>query len=271
MEQTQHLWNGVRIPRIGLGVFRASQGTETYKAVLSALAAGYRHIDTARVYGNEADVGKAVLESGIPRKEVFVTTKLWNDDQGYDSTVRAYDRALKISGLDYYDLFLLHWPVPGKRLESWKALEALYQHGRVKAIGVSNFLKRHLWELLEKATVKPMVNQLEVTPFLQQRETRRLCDDNQIVVEAYSPLTKGVRLAHPTLVAVAQELGRTPAQVLIRWGLQNNLVVLPKSTQGPRIRENHEVWDFSIPEGLMDQLNRLEEGLVTGWDPRSVP
>lgn len=263
------LGNGVEIPRVGLGVFRASRGEETRRAVLEALRLGYRHIDTARVYGNEADVGAALRESGLPRGDVFVTTKLWNDDQGYDGALRAFDASLERLGLDVLDLYLLHWPVPGRRLESWRALERLYADGRVRAIGVSNFMDRHLDELLARATVPPAVNQIEVSPFLQQREVRRACGGRSIVVEAYSPLTKGARLGHPVVARVASRLARTPAQVLLRWGLQSGLVVLPKSSRPERIAENARLFDFELDETAMRELDGLEEGLVTGWDPRT--
>ncbi|HEU4412211.1 MAG TPA: aldo/keto reductase [Polyangiaceae bacterium] len=260
--------NGTSLPRVGLGVFRARPG-EAKRAVLAALRAGYRHVDTARVYGNEADVGAALRESGLGRDEVFVTTKLWNDDQGYDSALRAFDRSLERLGLEYVDLYLLHWPVPGKRLESWRALERVAAEGRARAIGVSNFMPRHLEELFAVAKTPPAVNQIEASPFLQQREARALCARHGVVVEAYSPLTKGVRLGHPALVEVARSLGRSPAQVLLRWGLERDMVVLPKSTNEARIVENAALFDFELGAEHAARLDGLEEGLVTGWDPRT--
>jgi diketogulonate reductase-like aldo/keto reductase len=265
------LKNGVEIPHVGLGVFQSARGEETRNAVREALRLGYRHIDTARVYGNEHDVGAALRESGIPRAEVFVTTKLWNDDQGYDSTLRAFDASLKRLGFEYVDLYLLHWPVPRKRLESWRALEQLLADGRVRAIGVSNFMVHHLEELLAHAKVAPAVNQIEVSPFLQQREVRAFCQKRGVVVEAYSPLTKGKRLRHPMVTDVAERSRRSPAQVLLRWGLQHGLVVLPKSTHAERIAENAALFDFELSTEDMAKLDTLEEGLVTGWDPRSSP
>lgn len=261
--------NGVEIPRVGLGVFRAPSGGETRRAVLEALRLGYRHVETARIYGNEADVGEAVRESGLRRDEVFVTTKLWNDDQGYDSALRACDASLRRLGLDALDLYLLHWPVQARRLDSWRALERLHADGRVRAIGVSNFMPRHLEELLAHATVPPGVNQIEVHPFLQQRDVRAACDRHGIVVEAYSPLTKGARLGHPAILRIASRTGRTAAQVLLRWGLQSGLVVLPKSTRPERIAENGGLFDFRLDEAAMRELDALEEGLVTGWDART--
>lgn len=263
------LRSGALLPRIGLGVFRAARGEETRQAVHAALRLGYRHIDTARVYGNEADVAAALRDSGVPRGEVFLTTKLWNDDQGYDQTLRAFDAALSRMAVDYVDLFLLHWPVPGKRLQSWRALEKLQQEGRARAIGVSNFMVHHLEELLAHAKVLPDVNQIEVSPFLQQREVRAFCASSGIVVEAYSPLTKGVRLRHPAVLAVASAVQRTPAQVLLRWALSRELVVLPKSTRPERLAENAALLDFTLPPAELARLDALEEGLVTGWDPRN--
>lgn len=265
------LRGGVRLPRIGLGVFRTPSGSATRDIVSKALRCGYRHFDTARVYGNEADVGAAIRDSGARRGEVFVTTKLWNEDQGYDATLRAFDGALHRLGLEFVDLFLLHWPVPGKRLESWRALERLRSEGQVRAIGVSNFMVRHLEELLAHAHELPSVNQIEVSPFLQQREVRTLCLAHGIVVEAYSPLTKGARLAHPEVVRIAARVARSPAQILLRWGIQHGLVVLPKSTKPTRLVENLATLDFDLDSGDIAALDLLEEGLVTGWDPRTAP
>jgi diketogulonate reductase-like aldo/keto reductase len=239
--------------------------------VLSALAVGYRHIDTARIYGNERDVGLAVRESGLPRSDIFVTTKLWNDDQGYDSTLRACERSLEALGLEYVDLYLVHWPVPGRRLESWRAMEKLLADGKCRAIGVSNFMEHHLEELLGRAKVVPAVNQVEQHPFLYQQSLQRYCADKGIVVEAYSPLTKGTRLGDPRVVEVARKYGKSPAQVLIRWCLEHDLVVIPKSVHEERIRENANVFDFSLSPEDLRRLDGLNEDLYTGWDPRDVP
>lgn len=263
--------NGVELPQVGLGVYQAARGEETRRAVREALALGYRHVDTARAYGNERNVGEALRESGLPRDEVFVTTKLWNDDQGYDAALAAFDDSLRRLGLEVLDLYLLHWPVPGKRLDSWRALERLAREGRVRAIGVSNFMPHHLDELLARAEIVPAVNQIEVSPFLQQREARAASERRGIVVEAYSPLTKGQRLDDPVVGRVAREAGRTPAQVLLRWGIQHGMVVLPKSVHPPRIAENAALFDFALSPAAMAELDALEEGLVTGWDPREEP
>jgi diketogulonate reductase-like aldo/keto reductase len=240
------LHTGASIPKLGLGVWQTPRGEVTQKAVEAALRLGYRHIDTARVYGNESDVGAGLLASGIRRDEVFVTTKLWNDDQGYDSALRAFDASLARLGLDFVDLYLVHWPVPGKRLESWRALERLHADKRARAIGVSNFMPRHLDELLAHASVVPAVDQIEIHPFHQQRDTRAACARHGIVVEAYSPLTHGARLHDPTVAAVAERAGRSPAQVLLRWAIQHELVVLPKSSRPERIAENAAIFDFSL-------------------------
>jgi diketogulonate reductase-like aldo/keto reductase len=262
------LAGGGAIPQLGLGVWQTPRGKATTRAVAAAVAAGYRHIDTARIYGNEADVGAAVRASGLPRRDLFVTTKLWNDDQGYDSALRAFDASLARLGLDDVDLYLVHWPVVGKRRDSWRALERLRRDGRARAIGVSNFMPRHLEELLGEAEIVPAVNQIEVSPFLQQRDTRAFCSRHGIVVEAYSPLTRGQRLDDAAVAAVAARVGRTPAQVMLRWGIQHGLVVLPKSAHEGRIRENAAIFDFALDAEAMAALDGLEESLVTGWDPR---
>jgi diketogulonate reductase-like aldo/keto reductase len=270
-DTTLQLSSGARIPQVGLGVWQTPSGAITRQAVAAAVDVGYRHFDTARIYGNEADVGAAVRDSGVAREAVFVTTKLWNADQGYDRALRAFDASLERLGLDYVDLYLIHWPVAGKRLDSWRALERIHEDGRARSIGVSNFLVPHLEELLGKAKQVPAVNQIELTPFLQRRETRALCAEHGIVVEAYSPLTHGKRLDHPVVKHVAGRVGRSVAQVLLRWGLQHGLVVLPKSTKPARIAENGALFDFTLDDRAMKELDALEEGLVTGWDPADQP
>jgi diketogulonate reductase-like aldo/keto reductase len=265
------LRSGATIPQVGLGVWQAPRGAGTRTAVLTALRAGYRHIDTARVYQNEADVGAAIRESGIPREQIFVTTKLWNDDHGHDAALRAFDASLARLGLDYIDLYLVHWPVPRLRLDTWRAFEALFAEKRARSIGVSNYLVPHLEELLARAKVVPAVNQIELSPFLQRRETVALCRTKGIVLEAYSPLTRGERLDHPVVVAIASQLARSPAQVLLRWGIQQGFVVLPKSVNADRIVENIGIFDFAISAEQMVRLDALEENLATGWDPADAP
>jgi diketogulonate reductase-like aldo/keto reductase len=265
------LATGAQIPQVGLGVWQSPQGAATRNAVTAALELGYRHVDTARIYRNEADVGAAIKASSVPRDQVFVTTKLWNDDQGYDTALRALDDSLRRLGLDHVDLYLIHWPVPGLRRDSWRALERAFADGRARAIGVSNYLVPHLRELLGEAKVVPHVDQIELTPFLQRRDTRALCREHGIVVEAYSPLTRGQRLDHPAVVAIARAVGRSPAQVLLHWGIQHGHVVLPKSTHRERIAENAAIFDFTLDAAAMAQLDGLEEGLATGWDPDGEP
>jgi diketogulonate reductase-like aldo/keto reductase len=258
----------IKIPQVGLGVWKAGRGKSSLDAVAAALRLGYRHVDTAQAYGNEHEVGEAIRASGLKREEVFVTTKLWNDDQGYDPARRAFDASLVRLGFDYVDLYLLHWPVAGKRLDSWRALEKLHAEGRARAIGVSNFLVPHLEELLAHASLPPSVNQIEVHPFHQQRETRAFCEAQGIAVEAYSPLTHGTLIDHPVVTSVAQTVKKSNAQVLLRWGIQHGMIVLPKSVSAARIEENAEVFDFALDLREMRRLDDLEQGHATGWDPR---
>ena len=256
---------------LGLGVYQSPPGRVTRNAVNFALRVGYRHVDTARIYGNEADVGEAVREGGVPRGDLFVTTKLWNSDQGYDSTLRACEASLKRLGLDYLDLYLVHFPVPDVRKESWSAMETLLKKGRCRAIGVSNFTIRHLEELIEESHVIPSVNQVEFHPFLYQKELLKYCQRKGIQVEAYSPLARGERLKHPRIISLATRYSKTPAQLMIRWGIQHGLVVIPKSTREERIRENSQVFDFDISDDDMRSLDSLNEDLRLNWDPTNVP
>ena len=259
------------MPILGLGVYQTPPGRVTQNSVKFALKLGYRHVDTARIYGNEADVGEAVRESGILREDLFVTTKLWNSDQGYDSTLRAYEASLKRLGLDYVDLYLVHFPVPDVRKESWRAMETLFKKGRCRAIGVSNFTIRHLEELTEESDVIPSVNQVEFHPFLYQKELLDYCQGKRIQVEAYSPLARGERFKQPRILSLAKKYSKTPAQLMIRWGIQHGVVVIPKSTREERIRENSQVFDFDISDDDMMSLDSLNEDLRLNWDPTSVP
>ncbi len=270
---TVTLNNGVNIPVIGLGVFQSPAGGVTKQAILDSLEAGYRHIDTARIYGNEVDVGKAVAECGLPREDIFVTTKLWNADQGYESTLDAFEISLGKMDLEYIDLYLMHWPVEGRRLESWTAMEELFAKGRCRSIGVSNFMVHHLEGLLQKAQVVPAINQIEMSPYnyLHRKETLDLCHSTGIVIEAYSPLTKGKKLKDPRLVEIAAKYGKTTAQLLIRWALEKHYVVLPKSVNKDRIIENADVFDFTISEEDLAIMDGFNEDLATGWDPTHVP
>jgi diketogulonate reductase-like aldo/keto reductase len=271
-QPTITLRDGRAIPQLGFGVFRIPPGEGTRAAVAAALAAGYRHVDTAAVYRNEADVGAAIRTSGLAPESVWVTTKLANADQGAATARRAFEASLRRLGLDRVDLYLLHWPHE-LRLESWGVLEQLHAEGLARSIGVSNFLVRHLDELLARASVPPAVNQIELSPFLYRTraDTLRRCAEAGIVLQAYSPLTKGRRLDDPTLARIASEVGRTPAQVLIRWSLQKGFVVLPRSSNAARIAENAAVFDFSLDDAQMAALDALDEGLTTAWDPARQP
>jgi diketogulonate reductase-like aldo/keto reductase len=267
-QPTITLRDGRPIPQLGFGVFQIPPGEPTRAAVAAALASGYRHVDTAAVYRNEADVGAAIRESGLRPGSVWVTTKLANADQGASIARRAFAASLERLGMDAVDLYLLHWPHE-RRLESWRALEQLHAEGLARSIGVSNFLAAHLDELLAQASVPPAVNQIELSPFLYRTrgDTLRRCAEEGIAVEAYSPLTKGRRLDDSTVRAIAAELGRTPAHVLIRWSLQKGFVVLPRSSNPGRIAENAAVFDFALDDAQMATLDALNEGLTTGWDP----
>jgi diketogulonate reductase-like aldo/keto reductase len=268
---TVTLRGGVEMPMLGLGVWQAAPGEATRRAVTAALAAGYRHVDTARAYRNEADVGAALRASGLPRRDVFVTTKLWNSDHGYDPALRAIDASLAALGLEQVDLYLVHWPVEGLRGETWRAMERILSDGKARAIGVSNYTVRHLDELLGQARVPPAVNQVEFSPFLNQRALLAHCRRHGIQLEAYGPLVRGHRMDHPVLARVAASRRRTPAQVLLRWGLQHGLVVIPKSVHEERIRENAGLYDFALDAAEMGALDALDEGYRTSWDPTDVP
>lgn len=271
LKSTLKLHNGVEIPRVGLGVFRAGEGDSTKNAVKAALSLGVRHFDTAAIYRNEQEVGEAIRESGVPREELFVTTKLWNDDHGHESAVVAFENSRKALGLEYIDLYLIHWPVPRLRIESWRAMETLLEDGRCRAIGVSNFTGAHLEDLIRRSSIKPMINQFEIHPFLQQREIVEATKKLGIVVEAYSPLTKGRRLDDPALLELAKETGRSVAQVMIRWSLQKGNVVIPKSSNPARIKENFSIFDFALSDEQMARLDGLEDGFRCAWDPTTIP
>ncbi len=269
LSTTVKLNNGVRIPALGLGTWQLGPRKEAVVAVEAALKAGYRHIDTAARYRNEQDVGKAIRSSGIPRKEIFVTTKLWNDD--HDNPMGALEASLGNLKLEYVDLYLIHFPVPKVRLQTWKMMEEILASGKVKAIGVSNFTTRHLDELLEHAKVVPAVNQVEFHPFLCQKELLEYCKKKGIQLEAYSPLTHGHKLGDPRIVSVAKKHNKSSAQVLIRWGLQHGLVVIPKSKTAERIQENAHVFDFELSPADMNALNACNENLRFCWDPTNEP
>lgn len=273
IDSTVTMNNGVAIPILGLGVYQSRKGGEARKAVLAAFDAGYRHVDTAAIYANETDVGEAVRRSDLPREEVFITTKLWRDDFAYDRAIAAFHNSLGLLQTGYVDLYLLHWPVVDRRQEAWRAAETLYEEGKIRAIGVSNYLTNHLEELFSYARIPPAVNQIELSPYnyLHRQDTLAMCADHNIAVEAYSPLTKAQKLNDPRLMAIAGRYGKTSAQVLIRWVLQKGYVVLPKSSNPQRIAENADVFDFSIRVEDMQALDSFNEALATGWDPTGAP
>lgn len=260
--------NGVEIPQVGFGVFKVP-AAETKAAVTSALEVGYRHIDTAKLYDNEAAVGEAIAESGIDRDDLFVTTKVWNDDQGHDATLRAFDASLKRLGLDQLDLYLIHWPYPGQDLyvETWKTLEELYAGGRVRSIGVSNFQPRHLQRLLDETETVPAINQVELHPWLQQRELREFHAEHAIVTEAWSPISRGARLADPAIAELAEKHDTSPAQVILRWHLDIGNVIIPKSVNRDRMAANIDLFDLRLDADDHAVIDGLDEGTRIGPNP----
>ena len=263
--------NGVEMPMFGLGVWQTPSGPTTQRAVTAALEAGYRLIDTAKMYGNEADVGQAVRESGIPRDDVFITTKLWNSDHGYEPALKAGEGSVKRIGFPSVDLYLIHWPVSGLRKDTWRAMERLLKDGKARAIGVSNYMIPHLEELLATSKVVPAVNQVELSPFLFSKDLVEFCKKHGIAVEAYSPLTKGHRLGDERLKTLAAKYRKTVPQLLIRWGLQHGIIEIPKSARPEHIRENARVFDFEIRAEDMRALDSMGEDLHMAWDPTDEP
>ncbi|MGG4265080.1 aldo/keto reductase [Peribacillus simplex] len=271
LQDTTTLHNGVKMPWFGLGVFKVEEGPELVNAVKVAIKHGYRSIDTAAIYENEEGVGQGIIEglkeAGISREDLFVTSKVWNADLGYESTIAAYEKSLKKLGLEYLDLYLIHWPVEGKYKEAWRALETLYKEGKVKAIGVSNFQIHHLKDLMKDAEVKPMVNQVECHPRLTQKEVQAFCKEQGIQLEAWSPLMQGELLDNEVLHTIATKHGKSVAQVILRWDLQNGIVTIPKSTKEHRIVENSSVFDFELTEEDMNQISELNQNHRVGPDP----
>ncbi|MCH6266392.1 aldo/keto reductase [Neobacillus citreus] len=271
LKDTTTLNNGVQMPWFGIGVFKVEEGPELVEAVKTAIKHGYRSIDTAAIYGNEEGVGQGIREgmkeAGISREELFVTSKVWNADLGYDSSIAAYEKSLNKLELEYLDLFLIHWPVEGKYKESWRALETLYKEGRVKAIGVSNFQIHHLEDLMKDAEIVPMVNQVEYHPRLTQKGLQTFCMEHGIQMEAWSPLMQGQLLDNQVLQEIADKYYKSVAQVILRWDLQNGVVTIPKSTKEHRIVENAEVFDFMLTEEDMKRIDGLNQNHRVGPDP----
>ncbi|UNL85499.1 aldo/keto reductase [Priestia koreensis] len=267
LTDTTTLHNGVKMPWFGLGVFKVEEGQEVVDSVKYALKAGYRSIDTAAVYGNEEGVGQALKEANVAREDLFITTKVWNADQGYESTLEAFETSINKLGLDYIDLYLIHWPVEGKYKETWKALEKLYKDGRVRAIGVSNFHVHHLQDLLEDAEIKPMVNQVEYHPRLSQNELRSFCKAQGIQLEAWSPLMQGELLDNEVLQEIAKKHNKSVAQVILRWDLQTEVVTIPKSVKEQRIIQNADIFDFELSQDDMSKIEALNEDRRVGPDP----
>jgi methylglyoxal/glyoxal reductase len=267
LQSTTTLNNGVNMPWFGLGVFKVEEGPELVNAVKTAIQHGYRSIDTAAIYGNEEGVGQGIRESGISREDLFITSKVWNADLGYESTLAAYQSSLDKLSLDYLDLYLIHWPVAGKYKEAWRALETLYKEGRVRAIGVSNFQVHHLEDLMKDAEIKPMINQVEYHPRLTQKEVQAFCREQGIQLEAWSPLMQGQLLDNEVLAEIAAKYKKSVAQIILRWDLQNGVITIPKSTKEHRIIENSQVFDFELTKDDMQQIDALNQNHRVGPDP----
>lgn len=264
---TVKLWNGLEMPYLGLGVFEMAKGKETIQAIHWALEAGYRHIDTASLYMNEQSVGDAVKTSGVKRNDIFITTKMWNSEQGYRNALDAFHRSLDKLQTDYVDLYLIHWPVKGKYIETWEALEELYSKKLVKAVGVSNFLEHHIQELIDRNHLIPMVNQFEFHPLLSQPSLLEYCKKNNIRTEAWSPILKGRVNEIPLLIDIAEKYGKTPVQVTLRWDLQKGVITIPKSSRKERIISNADIFDFSLTEAEIQRIDALDENRRIGADP----
>ena len=264
---TVSLSNGIKMPYLGLGVYLVKDGAEVENSIKYALKAGYRHIDTASLYGNEKGVGNAVNHADISRTDIFITTKVWNSDQGYDLTLNAFDQSLKLLNMSYVDLYLVHWPVKGKFKDTWKALEQLYKSGRAKAIGVSNFHIHHLQDLFTNAEVKPMINQVEFHPFLVQQPLIDFCKQNNIQFQAWSPLMQGNVINIELLKELAAKYKKTVAQIVLRWNLQKGVVTIPKSIRPERIVENSQIFDFELLPEDITKIDKLDKNLRVGADP----
>ncbi|MGO0714818.1 glyoxal/methylglyoxal reductase [Bacillus subtilis] len=267
LKDTVKLHNGVEMPWFGLGVFKVENGIEATESVKTAIKNGYRSIDTAAIYKNEEGVGIGIKESGVAREELFITSKVWNEDQGYETTLAAFEKSLKRLQLDYLDLYLIHWPGKDKYKDTWRALEKLYKDGKIRAIGVSNFQVHHLEELLKDAEIKPMVNQVEFHPRLTQKELRDYCKAQGIQLEAWSPLMQGQLLDNEVLTQIAEKHNKSVAQVILRWDLQHEVVTIPKSIKEHRIIENADIFDFELSQEDMDKIDALNKDERVGPNP----
>ncbi|ULL13062.1 aldo/keto reductase [Paenibacillus sp. H1-7] len=271
LQDTVTLHNGIQMPGLGLGVFKVEEGPTLVQAVITAIQHGYRSIDTAAIYANEESVGEGIRQAlaatGLKREDLFITSKVWNADLGYEATLAAYETSLQKLGLDYLDLYLIHWPVQGKYKEAWRALEALYAQGRVKAIGVSNFQIHHLQDVMSDATIKPMVNQVEFHPRLTQKELLQFTKEHGIQLEAWSPLMQGELLDNPELKDLAAKYNKSVAQIILRWDVQHGVVTIPKSIKEHRIIENAALFDFELSQDDMDRIDALNQNLRVGPDP----
>jgi diketogulonate reductase-like aldo/keto reductase len=263
--------NGYKVPSLGFGVFRIPSGDEGVAIVKEALSTGYRLLDTASMYENEEEVGRGMKESGLPREEIILTTKMWNDEQGYDETLAAFDRSLKRLGTDYIDLYLVHWAVPGKYIETYKALEKLYREGKVRAIGVCNFQIHHLEDILRECEVVPVVNQVELHPLMNQKELRDYCKGKGIQIEAWGPLMRGIHtLDQEPFLSLGKKYGKSPAQVILRWHHQNGVLVIPKSVTPSRIRDNISIFDFELAEEDMKAIDGFNKDMRLSAHPDHV-
>jgi methylglyoxal/glyoxal reductase len=270
ISETFALNNGVQMPWFGLGVYKAQAGLEVETAIHDAFELGYRSVDTASLYENEESVGKAIRSSGLAREDVFVTTKVWNTDQGYEKTLAAFETSRQKLGVDYIDLYLIHWPGQTKFIDTWKALEKLYRDGFVRAIGVSNFQIHHLETLLQNSDVLPMVNQVEYHPRLTQQPLLEFCEDRQIQLEAWGPLMRGKILDHPVIGDLAKKYGKTPAQIVLRWDVDTKVVTIPKSVKRERLQENADIFDFELTSEDISRIRALNADERTGPNPNEM-
>jgi len=267
---TARLYNGIEMPWLGLGVHRAGADSEVFAAIQCALQAGYRSIDTATYYQNEHRVGEAIAESGVPREEIFLTTKVWNSDQGYHSTIKAFETSLEKLQTTYLDLYLIHWPQSELTFETWKAMEELYQKGRIRAIGVCNFLIPHLKRLMENSRIKPMVNQFEFHPELVQAELLKFCHENHIQPEAWRPIMKGRVNEIEILQELSGKYKKSPVQIVLRWDIQKGVVTIPKSVTPERIKHNADIFDFELSPEDVAKIDNLDKKARMGEDPNNV-